>query len=108
MRTPLAYPSSLTLMKSSRVPWNQVACITPSSCQTVRNRSHRRAAHGSAHFPPTGRRARQSKKLLFIVFYRHLRRTVGAIHSPKKKTKHRKKANGPKTKKKTSKLHRHA
>src|SRR6478609_2542279 len=39
MRTPRSKPSRLTRMKSSQLPWNQVAIIRPSSCQTVRNRS---------------------------------------------------------------------
>ena len=39
MLTPRSKPSRLTRMKSSAVPWNQVAIMRPSSCQTVRKRS---------------------------------------------------------------------
>src|SRR5262245_2850567 len=50
MRTPLANPSRLTRMKSSAGPWNQVAIIRPSSCQTVRKRSQSPASRQTAQF----------------------------------------------------------
>src|SRR5262249_17742464 len=50
MRTPLANPSRLTRMKSSAGPWNQVAIIRPSSCQTVRKRSQSPASRQTTQF----------------------------------------------------------
>src|SRR5277367_1096378 len=42
-------------MNSSNVPWNQVAIIRPSGCQTVRKRSHRRASRHTAQFSTSSR-----------------------------------------------------
>src|SRR5262249_11752233 len=50
MRTPLANPSRLTRMKSSAGPWNHVAIIRPSSCQTVRKRSQSPASRQTTQF----------------------------------------------------------
>src|SRR6185503_10871380 len=50
MRTPRSKPSRLTRMKSSQLPWNQVAIILPSSCQTVRNRSQSPASRQTTQF----------------------------------------------------------
>src|ERR1044072_66132 len=47
-------------MNSSREPWNQVACITPSSCHTVRKRSHIRASRSTAQSSTSWRMARRS------------------------------------------------
>ena len=55
MRTPRAQPSSLALMKSSKLPWNQVAIMRPSACQTVRKRSHSRASRHRAQFSTSSR-----------------------------------------------------
>ena len=50
MRTPRSKPSRLMRMKSSHGPWNQVAIILPSSCQTVRNRSQSPASRQTTQF----------------------------------------------------------
>src|SRR5580704_4133831 len=55
MRTPRFQPSSLPLMNSSNVPWNQVAIMRPSACQTVRKRSHSRASRHTAQFSTSWR-----------------------------------------------------
>src|ERR1044072_6741612 len=47
-------------MNSSREPWNQVACITPSSCHTVRKRSHSRASRSTAQSSTSWRMVRRS------------------------------------------------
>src|ERR1044072_8141826 len=47
-------------MNSSREPWNQVACITPSSCHTVRKRSHIRASRSTAQSSTSWRMVRRS------------------------------------------------
>ena len=47
IRTPRSKPSRLTRMNSSAGPWNQVAIIVPSSCQTVRKRSQSPASRQS-------------------------------------------------------------
>ena len=41
MFTPWENPDRLTAMNSAYGPWNQVAVIHPSSCQTRANSSHR-------------------------------------------------------------------
>ncbi len=48
MRTPRSNPSRLTRMNSSNPPWNHVAIIRPSSCQTVRNWSQSPASRQTA------------------------------------------------------------
>src|SRR5262245_56242093 len=50
IRTPRSKPSRLTRMKSSHGPWNQVAIIRPSSCQTVRKRSQSPASRQTTQF----------------------------------------------------------
>src|SRR5947209_12996006 len=47
-------------MNSSAVPWNQVAIIRPSSCQTVRKRSHIMASRQIAQFSMRSRMIRRS------------------------------------------------
>ena len=61
MLTPLAQPSFVTRMNSSAGPWNQVAIITPSSCQTVRKRSQSPASRQTAQFSMRSRIARRSE-----------------------------------------------
>ena len=55
MRTPRSNPSRLTRMKSSAGPWNHVAIIRPSSCQTVRNRSQSPASRQTTQFSTSSR-----------------------------------------------------
>ncbi len=50
MLTPLSQPSLLTRIKSAADPWNQVADIHPSSCQTVAKRSQSPASRQIAQF----------------------------------------------------------
>ena len=59
MRTPRAQPCLLASMKPSAVPWNQVAIIRPSSCQTVRSRSHSPASRQTAQDSTSSRIARR-------------------------------------------------
>src|SRR5665213_2959447 len=66
MLTPRAQPSCVTRMKSSAEPWNQVAIITPSSCQTVRKRSQSPASRQTAQFSINSRRASRSMVTSFI------------------------------------------
>src|SRR5690242_10934317 len=47
-------------MNTSTPPWNQVAFITPSSCQTVRKRAQSRASRHSAQFSISSRISRRS------------------------------------------------
>src|SRR5438309_5238245 len=47
-------------MNSSAVPWNQVAIIRPSSCQTLRKRSHIRPSRQMAQFSMRSRMIRRS------------------------------------------------
>ncbi len=55
MLTPLSQPSRLTSMKRSAEPWNQVAIIRPSECQTPRKRSQSPASRHTAQFWTTSR-----------------------------------------------------
>ena len=55
MLTPRSNPSRLTRMKSSAGPWNQVAIMRPSSCQTVRKRSQSPASRQTAQFSTSSR-----------------------------------------------------
>ena len=55
MLTPRSKPSRLTRMKSSAGPWNQVAIMYPSLCQTVRNRSQSAASRQTTQFSTTSR-----------------------------------------------------
>ena len=55
MLTPLAQPCLLIAMNSSAVPWNHVAIIRPSSCQTVRKRSQSPASRQTAQFSTSSR-----------------------------------------------------
>ena len=48
-------PARLTSMNASAGPWNQVAVIQPSSCQTVAKRSQSPASRHSAQFSTTSR-----------------------------------------------------
>src|SRR6478736_6834710 len=50
IRAPRSKPSRLAWMKSSQLPWNQVAIIRPSSCQTVRYRSQSPASRQTTQF----------------------------------------------------------
>ena len=59
MRTPRAQPCLLASMKPSAVPWNQVAIMRPSSCQTVRSRSHSPASRQTAQDSTSSRIARR-------------------------------------------------
>ena len=60
MLTPLSQPSFVTAMNSSAVPWNHVAIMRPSSCQTVRKRSQSPASRHTAQFSTSSRIARRS------------------------------------------------
>src|SRR4029079_2262380 len=60
IRAPRSKPSRLAWMKSSQLPWNQVAIIRPSSCQTVRNRSHSPESRQTTQFSTTRRIAASS------------------------------------------------
>src|SRR5947207_10988421 len=51
-------------MNSSKLPWNQVAIMRPSGCQTVRKRSHSRASRQSAQFSTSSRMLRLSSSML--------------------------------------------
>src|SRR5262249_11533359 len=53
-------------MNSSWEPWNHVAHICPSLCQTVRKRSHIRASRHSAQFSISSRIAMRSAAALGI------------------------------------------
>ena len=53
--TPRSNPSRLTRMKSAAGPWNQVAIMNPSSCQTVANRSQSPASRHTAQFSTRSR-----------------------------------------------------
>ena len=55
MFTPRSKPSRLTRMKSAAGPWNQVAIITPSSCQTVAKRSQSPASRHTTQFSTSSR-----------------------------------------------------
>src|SRR5262245_48043962 len=55
MLTPRSNPSRLTRMNSSAGPWNQVAIIRPSSCQTVRKRSQSPASRQTTQFSTRSR-----------------------------------------------------
>ena len=55
MLTPLSQPSRLTSMKRSAGPWNQVAIIVPSECQTLRKRSQSPASRHTTQFSTTSR-----------------------------------------------------
>src|SRR5205809_5104832 len=55
MLTPLFQPSRLTSMKRSAGPWNQVAIIVPSECQTLRKRSQSPASRHTTQFSTTSR-----------------------------------------------------
>ena len=61
MLTPFAQPSLVTRMNSSAGPWNHVAIITPSSCQTVRKRSQSPASRQTAQLSTSSRIARRSE-----------------------------------------------
>ena len=60
MLTPLAKPARLTAMNSSAGPWNQVAIMRPSACQTVRNRCQSPASRHTTQFSTTSRIANRS------------------------------------------------
>ena len=60
MLTPFAQPSCVTRMNSRAGPWNQVAIITPSACQTVAKRSQSPASRQTAQFSTRSRIARRS------------------------------------------------
>src|SRR5579885_1572240 len=65
-------------MKSSNVPWNQVAHIRPSACHSVRKRSHCRASRHSTQFSTMSRMARRSAVVSSgITFPRHGRACPG-------------------------------
>src|SRR5688500_6840802 len=60
MLTPFSKPARLTSMNSRAGPWNQVALIQPSSCQTVRKRSQSPASRQIAQFSTTWTMASRS------------------------------------------------
>ena len=60
MLTPRSKPSRLTRMKSAAEPWNQVAIMRPSSCQTVAKRSQSPASRHTAQFSIRSRIVRRS------------------------------------------------
>ena len=55
MFTPRSKPSRLTRMKSVAGPWNHVAIMKPSSCQTVANRSQSPASRHTTQFSTSSR-----------------------------------------------------
>ena len=55
MFTPRSKPSRLTRMKSAAGPWNQVAIMNPSGCQTVANRSQSPASRQTTQFSTSSR-----------------------------------------------------
>ena len=55
MFTPASKPSRLARMKSAAGPWNQVAVIQPSSCQTDANPAQSPASLVRAHFSTSWR-----------------------------------------------------
>ena len=67
MLAPRAAPSRLTLMNSSAGPWNQVAIILPSGCQTVRKRSQSPASRHTAQFSTSSRIACRSAAWSLII-----------------------------------------
>ena len=60
MLTPLLKPSRLTSMNRVAGPWNQVAVIHPSECQTVEKRSQSAASRQRTQFSTVSRMARRS------------------------------------------------
>ncbi len=60
MRAPRSKPSRLTRMNSAAGPWNHVAIIQPSSCQTVAKRSQSPASRQTAQFSTSSRIAKRS------------------------------------------------
>ncbi len=64
MRTPRAQPCLLASMKPSALPWNQVAIMRPSSCQTVRRRSQSPASRQSAQDSTSSRISRRDSSRL--------------------------------------------
>ena len=61
MLTPFSKPARLTAMNSSALPWNQVAIMRPSSCQTPRKRSQSPASRHTTQFSTTSRMASRSE-----------------------------------------------
>ena len=66
MLTPLSKPARLTAMNSSAEPWNQVAIMRPSACQTVRKRSQSPASRHTAQFSTNSRIACRSEASLLM------------------------------------------
>src|SRR5262245_34246084 len=60
MLTPFSKPARLTAMNSSALPWNQVAIMRPSSCQTPRKRAQSPASRHTTQFSTTSRMASRS------------------------------------------------
>src|SRR5271169_3915048 len=68
--TPRSEASLLTRMNSSAAPWNQVAIMTPSSCQTPRKRSQSPASRHTTQFSTTSRIVRRSIQFPSIAILR--------------------------------------
>ena len=62
MFTPCSNPDRLTAMNSAYGPWNQVAVIHPSSCQTRANSSHRPESRSTTQSSTTFRIADAAAK----------------------------------------------
>src|SRR6266850_7622696 len=78
MLTPLLKPSLLTSMNFSAGPWNQVAFIHPSGCQTVLKRSQSPASRHKTQFSTVSRIASFSAINASITYLRT--RDVIAFH----------------------------
>src|ERR1022692_393247 len=70
MRTPLANPCSLILMKWSALPCVQVPIMMPSSCHSARNLSHIIASRHTTQFSTISRIVRRSAISSVIVISR--------------------------------------
>src|SRR6266850_34311 len=71
MLTPLLKPSRLTSMNFSAGPWNQVAFIQPSGCQTVLKRSQSPASRHKTQFSTVSRIANFSAINASIAYLRN-------------------------------------
>src|SRR5258706_2397578 len=80
MLTPLPNPPLLTSMNFPAGPWNQVAVIQPSSCQTVRKRSQSPASRHRAQFWTTSMICSLSLTSGSIGGPRSVQRRAGDLH----------------------------
>jgi len=69
LRAPRAKLSWLARMKSSAPPWNQVAIMTPSWCQTERNSFQRPVSRHVAQFSISSRMARRSARSVLVAMH---------------------------------------